>query len=384
MATYIRTLTDYQSNKIYPQSTAEAIYRQGTTTGLTVEQSFFNIESQLGAFATIEQVNSAVNALFGNNVASSLSTLEDLATALGNDPNFSTTIMNLLDGKQNLLETGKQGESGYQCGTKYLASNGILDNTDTIPTTADVYSYVQNVLTSKISSILFDGVTYTGSSVELNTLPFLKTTDAGSAVDPIPINADTLNGYSYQNLVAQFSNSASASVDNVNYPIVAWDTTEHIFKYSTLVNINPSTGNINANKVYNAVYNDYAEWFEKDNYNDTFEPGEVCVWTGNGVLKSSQENDTTVVGVVSNTYGHILGGEKFQNMEDNKKKFVPIGLAGRVTVKVLGTVENGDILVAGPKGCAIVNNEAKPNMIIGKALETSYISSCKKIKMLIK
>ena len=380
MATYIKTLTDYNSNKIYPQSTAEAIQRQAGNQ--TVEQSFFAIESQIGSFATMEQVNSAINALFGNNAASSLQTLEQLAAALGDDPNFAATIMTQLNGKQDALTSS-------QCGTLNITDviqgiAGEQNTTTTVPTTGQVKDYVDGQLNSKIGQITIDGRNYTGTSVTLDLSGYIKSSDNGTPLDPLPINASTLNGYTYDYIMSQLSCSAAESLENTSMPIVAWDDNNDNYVYSSLISLNPSTGNISANKVYNAVYNDYAEWFEKDDYNDTFDSGDVCIWTGNGVIKSFQDNDTAVVGVVSNSYGHILGGEKIQNMENNNKKFVPIGLAGRVKVKVMGIVQIGDILVAGKDGFAIVNNEAKPNMIIGKALETSYNPGGKRIQMLIK
>ena len=380
MATYIKTLTDYNSNKIYPQSTAEAIQRQAGNQ--TVEQSFFAIESQIGSFATMEQVNSAINALFGNNAASSLQTLEQLAAALGDDPNFAATIMTQLNGKQDALTSS-------QCGTLNITDviqgiAGEQNTTTTVPTTGQVKDYVDGQLNSKIGQITIDGRNYTGTSVTLDLSGYIKSSDNGTPLDPLPINASTLNGYTYDYIMSQLSCSAAESLENTSMPIVAWDDNNDNYVYSSLISLNPSTGNISANKVYNAVYNDYAEWFEKDDYNDTFDSGDVCIWTGNGVIKSFQDNDTAVVGVVSNSYGHILGGEKIQNMENNNKKFVPIVLAGRVKFKVMGIVQIGDILVAGKDGFAIVNNEAKPNMIIGKALETSYNPGGKRIQMLIK
>ena len=91
-----------------------------------------------------------------------------------------------------------------------------------------------------------------------------------------------------------------------------------------------------------------------------------------------------MVGVCSDSYGHILGGEALENMEDNNRKFVPIGLKGRVNVNVIGEVEIGDLLVTSDiPGCAEVNNDAPQNCIIGKALQGSNDINKKKITVLI-
>ena len=145
-----------------------------------------------------------------------------------------------------------------------------------------------------------------------------------------------------------------------------------------------ATGTITGSKVYNAVWNDYAEWFEKDNEEEIFTPGEICIWTGNGVTKSTKANDKAAVGIVSDSYGHILGGEELEDMEDNNKKFVPIGLKGRVKCKVTGPVEIGDLIVTSDiTGVGIVNNNANNGIIIGKALENSNDTGIKEIIVLI-
>lgn len=378
MATYIRTLTDYEENEIYPHSTAEAIQRQDGTK--TVEASFQNLEGLINTKANLADVHTAIDTLLGSGAAANLQTLQSLSAALGDDTNFAQNMLNALNAKQDVL-------TQQQCGT-LLLSTGIADNNATVPTAQMVKTYVDQGLGGKIGSITLDGVTYTGTAVTLSMSSYIKTTDAGSASDPLPINADTLNGYDYNDLAGSLKCIATLSVEDDSFPMVCWDPNggtnqEGTYNFTSLITMNPSTGDITAHKVYNAVYNDYAEWFEKDDYNDTFEAGDVCVWTGNGVKKSSSERDTTVVGVVSNNYGHILGGEEIPYMENNNKKFVPIGLAGRVDVKVYGEIEIGDLLVAGENGCATVDNNAKPNMIIGKALDNSYGKNPKKIQMLI-
>lgn len=140
---------------------------------------------------------------------------------------------------------------------------------------------------------------------------------------------------------------------------------------------------ITANKVYGAIWNDYAEWFEKENVNDTFDFGDICSWNENGVVLSSP-SDVRVVGVVSNTYGHILGGFPLADMEENSKHFVPIGLTGRVNVKVKGAVKVGDLIISAGNGIGKVDNNASIQQIVGKALESSNNENVKLITVLIK
>ena len=140
---------------------------------------------------------------------------------------------------------------------------------------------------------------------------------------------------------------------------------------------------ITANKIYGAVWNDYAEWFEKENVNDIFEFGDICAWNTSGVIHA-KPYDKNIVGVASNTYGYILGGFPNINMEENNKYFVPIGLTGRVNVKVQGSVEVGDLIVSAGNGIGKVDNNASIGQLVGKALEASNDQDVKLITVLIK
>jgi len=147
-----------------------------------------------------------------------------------------------------------------------------------------------------------------------------------------------------------------------------------------------ASGTITGSKVYNAVWNDYAEWFEKENIHEEFEPGDIVSWAESGVTKSSCYGDTMVVGVYSDSYGHIVGGEQLEDMEDNHKKFVPVGLAGRLYVKVKGTVSKGDLIIPSDvPGVGITQdrNIVIPGTIIGKALENKDTDDIGKVKILI-
>lgn len=142
---------------------------------------------------------------------------------------------------------------------------------------------------------------------------------------------------------------------------------------------------LRAVRAYNAVWNDYAEFFEKENVKETFEPGDVVVWHKTGVTKSTQSNSSKIIGVFSDTYGHIIGGdEDVKNIEDNYDKYVPIGLSGRVSVKVIGKVEIGDLLTSSDvPGVAMKATDPKLGTIIGKAIEDKITDGVGKIKMFI-
>lgn len=139
-------------------------------------------------------------------------------------------------------------------------------------------------------------------------------------------------------------------------------------------------GYLYATRLYGAVYNDYAEYFEKG---EEVEAGDVIAKdpNSNKFIKSTGAYNKKVIGVYSDSYGHCLGGNGDENDEEN---FIPIGLAGRVSVKIIGRVEEGDLLVTSEiPGFAMASNGYTPGTVIGKALENHFDDGISKIKMFI-
>lgn len=129
------------------------------------------------------------------------------------------------------------------------------------------------------------------------------------------------------------------------------------------------SGHLYATRVYNAVYNDYAELFMKDDPEEEFEAGDVVVKVPGraAYTKCSSNVDKLVVGVVSENYGHLLGGTGKE--EFDRKHFIPIGLAGVIPVKINGTVVEGDLLTTSDSlGMARRVEEYIPGTVIGKVL----------------
>lgn len=146
-----------------------------------------------------------------------------------------------------------------------------------------------------------------------------------------------------------------------------------------------ATGEIHASSVYSAVWNDFAEWFEKENESEIFEPGTIVSWGHKGVVKASQSNQYMVAGVCSDSYGYIVGGENLDKMEDNHNKFVPVALAGRVNVKVLGKVNRGDFIVPLEDGfgIAVSPQHFTQGTVVGKSIETKSTYELGLVKILV-
>lgn len=155
------------------------------------------------------------------------------------------------------------------------------------------------------------------------------------------------------------------------------------------------TDNIRADKVYNAVWNDYAEFFERG---EETEVGDIIALDENSneerYIKATSESKV-IVGVHSDTFAHLIGGENPPDGEDfyeyNIKKFIPIGLAGRVKVKVIGPVKKGDLITISPFNAGVgisINNHCEKygwtvGRTIGQALESKETEDIGLIKILI-
>ena len=105
---------------------------------------------------------------------------------------------------------------------------------------------------------------------------------------------------------------------------------------------------IRANRVYNAVWNDYAELFPRG---EETEPGDVIALDLNSIeeryVKAGGVNPP--VGVHTEEFGILIGGEQPPNgksvLEYNIKNYIPVSLAGRVHVKFVGPSSKGSLVV---------------------------------------
>lgn len=136
-------------------------------------------------------------------------------------------------------------------------------------------------------------------------------------------------------------------------------------------------------RVHDAVWNDYAEFFEKYDPELKVNAGDVIALVDGKYGLATQENARLCVGVCSDTFGHILGGETGLTIEQNMEKYIPVGIAGRVRVKVYGTVMPGDLLTISPYEGIAMSSCVSRGKIIGKALERKDDLGIGMIKMLI-
>ena len=179
-----------------------------TTASLTVSGETSvptpSTENNSKTIANTEFVHGVVNDLV-NGAPAALNTLQELATALGNDPNFSTTILNKIgekesktdaqieykkpqdsiDTKQNLLTFDTTPKYGSE---NPVTSDGIKKAIEAVEAGApDLTPYMKKTADSNLSmgsySLFFPGVTI--SSKIVNSVPMLtiKATGRGVNVD---------------------------------------------------------------------------------------------------------------------------------------------------------------------------------------------------------
>lgn len=196
---------------------------------------------------------------------------------------------------------------------------------------SNVTTYINNV---SISSIFESN----GSTVKLAT-------SAGYAS-----NSDTVDGQ-HASAFALSSHNHSASqitsgILNYSLGVVAGSSENSFLGYTGVVNNNgylyggstapTGTARLNysgyfyATRVYNAIYNDFAECFIPENgiiYNDVIH--RIVEINSSGKVQLADYKSNGVVGIVSDNYGMLLGGSD-EEIENGTK--IPVGLTGTLWV----------------------------------------------------
>lgn len=125
-----------------------------------------------------------------------------------------------------------------------------------------------------------------------------------------------------------------------------------------------ASGTITGSKVYNAVFNDIADFFEIDNELEIIEYGKCYVRYSNGDTNiSNKYNQKGIVGIASDTFGYGLGRKDIGNKE------IPIAVAGIVLAYVDQEYESGTPLTCSTDGFLTKINRLQaiiyPERIVG-------------------
>ena len=103
-------------------------------------------------------------------------------------------------------------------------------------------------------------------------------------------------------------------------------------------------GYVRAVKVINAVWNDYAECFPRG---EETEAGDIVALDLNSDKEQyikAIKGQNVAIGVHSDSYAQLIGMDEGDSEADAARKFIPVGLAGRVYVKVKEQPKKGDYI----------------------------------------
>ena len=107
-----------------------------------------------------------------------------------------------------------------------------------------------------------------------------------------------------------------------------------------------ASGDISAQRVYDAVYNDYAELMPRG---EQTEPGDIIALDTESQTEryiKATNLSGRIAGIHTDEYAMLIGGNKVAKgqdfLEENLPSFIPVSLAGRVHAKVVGPVHTGD------------------------------------------
>lgn len=150
--------------------------------------------------------------------------------------------------------------------------------------------------------------------------------------------------------------SFNKTLDTNNKPTIEFDDNIKIDGY------------VRANRVYNAVYNDYAEWYNSSNAMN-IEAGDIIYYNpDNDEYENESDNPASVIGICSEDYGIILGGDDITCMSDNRNNYIPVSLCGRVIVKVDNSkFICGDYVYADGTNIGTISGDY--NCVVGKFLK---------------
>ena len=196
------------------------------------------------------------------------------------------------------------------------------------------------------------------------------------------------------------SNGVGGAINNIkisSWNGVSFTTSCANQKYTnkTAVGINCRTGAISAdsiiaNTVYNAVYNDYAEFFPRG---EATEPGDIVALDLTSDHESYIKATATskiVAGVHSDEYAMLIGGDKVDDgnyVEKNLINYIPVSLAGRVMCKVTGPVHRGDtIIVSDIPGVGIATDDENipHKRVVGYVVEDDDRTDIRRVKIRVK
>ena len=337
----------------------------------------------------IRDVEGLVNDIV-DSAPGSLDTLREIANALNNDPDFAANIINQLS--QKLGKTDQAYDSRTVNGltvetavprnaiftdTTYdvFVKSGSSAKSGLVPAPPGVAGSVKFLREDCTWQVPYENVTSTKDG--------LMSKEDKTKLDNVKVTSVT-DGKRYISLVDS-TDSVGSHISNDFYV----NCTE---KKLYAPNIH-SSGDITGSRVFNAMYNDYAELMPRGEHT---EPGDIVMLDlkseDEQYIKAYRKNDEPirVAGVHSDEFGMLIGGEKPVDdknlLEYNIDKFIPVALSGRVHVKFVGRSEKGaEVVPSSEPGYGRLYNKDvdDPKTIIGYLVESDNKTDKRKLKIRI-
>ena len=319
--------------------TAGLFTATGNISGANINGTFYGAGTGLTSIPGANVSGTVANATYSITAGTALSVSAGNISGTVNLANFATTA-NAVAGAD---------VTGTVANATFATTAGSATTAGTVTTNA------QPNITSigTLTSISVSGNTNTGN---------LITGGVVSASGNASVLGIITDNYYYANGVA-ISFAGAYSNSNVaaylpTFTGVVGATTLTTGANTTLGNI---TGNwqLTAGSRLNATYADLAEYYEAD---AVYEPGTVLAFGGDKEVTLAQDGTNKVAGVVSTDPAYVM------NMKCQGEHIVALALQGRVPTKVRGTINKGDMLVAGSDGYARPANNPNMGTVIGKSL----------------
>lgn len=149
---------------------------------------------------------------------------------------------------------------------------------------------------------------------------------------------------------------------------------------------------ITGQRIYGSYWSDYAEFFPKG---EETNPGDLIMLNPYSdteeYVAHTGKQDIPVIGVHSDEFGHIIGGEDPIDKQDfldyNLDRNIPVALAGRVHVSFVGKAKRNNYVVpSNVKGCAKLYDATKDNplQIIGILVEDDDRTDKRRLRIKLK
>lgn len=295
----------------------------------------------------------------------------------------ATTFSGALDGNANTATAFSDGQTvaieGGATGISAASAAGW-----TVPITLNSKLIVgdSNTAVANASSATANNTTYLNlwapnASKENAVLSSLQLTGSGATTVSAINGVITINSTNYAQSISDAQTAAAKTVYNTyattgttdtQYPILGGANQDKSGN-TQAVSYNGVTisaaGYIRGNKVYGAVWNDYAEYRQTHH---KVRPGQCVYEKGNGSLAISYERMMPGANIVSDTFGFAIG-------ETNECK-TPLAVSGRVLAYPYESKEEykaGDAVCSGPNGTISKMTRAEirdyPERIVGTVSE---------------